>query len=178
MQVHVYIAWAPRGEGLTAAVLYAVRDAGVLGWLAREHDKHCVAAFFALNGYFGSSCASFRRSATGAIDGRWIEPATPLSADIACPLAAADRQWLSRLQTAFARQWFFSAEDPSEVAEIAAYDSERLPIRAVSVRAAQFRRFDRHRTVWVHASPSIDFDLVLYLKRRLPQDRHEAQLLA
>jgi hypothetical protein len=197
MPVHAYIAWAPRGEGLAAALLYGVRDARVLGWLAREHDKHCVAAFFALDGYYGASAvgpaqrarsvplpaaspaprASFKRSLTGDIHGRWIEQATPLSSEIACPIDAGDCRWLLRLQSSFIEDWFFRGDEARERDEIAAYAADGLPVRMLNIRSSRLRRFDRHRPVWVHASPAIDFDLVLYLKRRLPQDSHEAQLL-
>ena len=51
-------------------------------------------------------------------------------------------------------------------------------MRPINVRSAQFRRFEQRRPVWVHASPGIDFNLVLYLKKRLPLDRREARGLA
>lgn len=178
MRAHAYIAWAPRGDGLTAALFYVVREAAVSGWLAREHDKHCLSAFFVLDDRSGSPRARFRRSVSDKIDSRWIEHATPLSAEIACPMSAPDRRWLSHLQAAYVRRWFFRADDAGEGDEVVAYASQGLPLHPLNLRSTQFGHFDRRRPVWVYASPAIDFDLVLYLKRRLPQDSHEAQLLA
>ncbi len=46
MQVHSYLACAPREVGVTAALFYATRGQNVCGWLAGEHAGRCAAAFF------------------------------------------------------------------------------------------------------------------------------------
>jgi hypothetical protein len=95
-----------------------------------------------------------------------------------CPISEADCAELSRLQSAFVREWLFCPGDPLDDDEVAAYRKLELPMRPMNVRSAQFRRFEQRRPVWVYASPGIDFNLVLYLKRRLPLDRREARALA
>jgi len=177
MPVHAYIAWAPHDEGLRAALLYAAGDTGVIGWFARERNRSCSAAYFLLEGACRAPDARFRRSAGDDIDGCWLEPAIPPPWEVACPLAPADRRRLARLRAAFAAHWFFRGDDSHDLDEIEAYRSEALPLHALNVRTARFRRFERRRRVWVHASPAIDFETVLCVKDRFPEDRREARVL-
>ena len=178
MQVHAYLACAPREAGVSAALFYAAWGENVHGWLACEHDRRCAAAFFALQDYYSTRDAVFCRSVDDDVRGRWIEQAVPVTTGIRCPVPDADCGELSRLQSAFVREWLFCPDDPQDRAEVEAYRKLGLPVRAVNVRAAQLHRFDQRRPVWVHASPGIDFNLVLYLKKRLPLDRREARVLA
>lgn len=178
MQVHAYLACAPRDAGVAAALFYAARAANVRGWVACEHDRRCAAAYFALEGYYSARDAVFCRSVDDDVRGPWIEQAVPVTAPVRCPVAEADCGELARLQAAFVREWLFFPDDPRDRAEVDAYRKLGLPVRALNVRAAQFHRFDQRRPVWVHASPGIDFNLVLYLKKWLPFDRREARLRA
>jgi len=178
MQAHAYLACAPREAGVSAALFYAAWGQNVCGWLAAEHDRRASAAFFDLEGYYSTGDTIFCRSVDDDVRGRWIEQAVPVTAEIRCPIAEADCGELSRLQSAFVREWLFDPDDPRDRGEVEAYRKLGLPVRPVNVRSAQFHRFDQRRPVWVHASPGIDFNLVLYLKKRLPLDRREARVLA
>jgi hypothetical protein len=178
MQVHAYLACAPRETGVSAALFYAVSGQNVYGWLAAEHGKRAAAAFFALEDYYSTGHAVFCRSVDDDVRGKWIEESVPVITDIRCPIPEADCGEVSRLQSAFVREWLFYADDPRDRGEVEAYRKAGLPVRPINVRSAQFHRFDQRRPVWVHASPGIDFNLVLYLKKRLPLDRREARVLA
>ena len=178
MQVHSYLACAPRDMGVTAALFYVPRGENVCGWLAAGEGLRSAAAFFAVEGYYSAGAARFCRSVEDDLRGRWIEQTVPVTTDVRSPIAEADCAELSRLQSAFIREWLFYPGDPQDDDEVAAYRKLGLPVRPVNVRATQFHRFDQHRPIWVHASPGIDFNLVLYLKKRLPLDRREARALA
>jgi hypothetical protein len=178
MQVHAYLACAPREAGVAAALFYAVWGRNVCGWLAGEHDRRASAAFFALEDYYSTADAVFCRSVDDDVRGGWIAQAVPVTTEIRCPIPEADCGELSRLQSAFVREWLFCADDPRDRAEVEAYRKLGVPVRPLNVRAAQFHRFDQRRPVWVYASPGIDFNLVLDLKKRLPLDRREARVLA
>jgi hypothetical protein len=178
MQVHSYLACAPREKGVTAALFYVPRGENVCGWLASGESAGCAAAFFAVEGYYSALGARFCRSVEDDLRGRWIEQTAPVTTDIRRPIPEADCAELSRLQAAFIREWLFYPGDTQDGDEVAAYRKLELPVRSVNVRSAQFHRFDQHRPVWVHASPGIDFNLVLYLKKHLPLDRREARVLA
>lgn len=178
MQVHAYLACAPRDVGVSAALFYAASGENVHGWLACEHERRCAAAYFALEGYYSTRDAVFCRSVDDDVRSRWIEQAVPVTTEIRCPVSETGCGELSRLQSAFVHEWLFADDDPRDRAEVEAYRKLGLPVRAVNVRTAQFHRFDQRRPVWVHASPGIDFNVVLYLKKRLPLDWREARALA
>lgn len=178
MQYHSYLACAPRDVGVTAALFYVPRGTNVCGWLAGGEGARCVAAFFVVEGYYSADAARFCRSAEDDVRGRWIEQTEPVTTEIRCPLPESECAELSRLQSAFVREWFFYPADPQEGDEVAAYQKLGFRVRSANVRTTQLHRFDQHRPVWVHASPGIDFNLVLYLKKRLPLDRREARVLA
>ena len=177
MQVHAYLACAPRGAGVTAALFYAVRGEDVCGWLAHESHAGSAAAFFMLEQHYSTAETVFCRSVDDDVFGRWIKQAAPVTIDVRCPVAQSDCHELSRLQSAFVREWLFYPDAPLDHGECAAYRSLGLRVRAVNVRSSQFERFDQRRAVWVHASPGIDLNLVLYLKKRLPLDTRQLQFL-
>jgi hypothetical protein len=177
MQVHAYLACAPRDAGVSAALFYAAAGENVHGWLACEHDRRSVAAFFRLEGYYSTHDPVFCRSVDDDVRGRWIELTIPVTTAIRCPIPEDDCGELSRLQSEFVREWLFYDDDPRDRAEVEAYRKLGLPVRAVNVRAAQLHRFDQRRSVWVHASPGIDFNVVLCLTKRLPLNWREARAL-
>lgn len=178
MQVHSYLACAPRDIGVSAALFYVPRGTNLLGWLAGRAGGRWAAVFFAVEDYFAVRGARFCRSVDDDPRGPWLEESVPVTTGIRCPVTEDDCAELSRIQAAFVREWFFAAGDPAERDEEDAYRVLGYPVQALNVRSAQFHRFDRQRPVWVHASPGIDFNVVLYLKKRLPLDRREARVLA
>ena len=178
MQVHSYLACTPRKAGVTAAMFYAPWGRNVCGWLAGGHADRCGGVFFAVEGDYSTGHARFCRSADDDVRGGWIQEVALATTEIRCPISGADCAGLLRLQSAFVREWLFCPDDPLDHDEVAAYLKLGLPLRPVNVRAAQFHRFEQRRPVWVCASPGIDFNLVLYLKKRLPLDRREARALA
>jgi hypothetical protein len=177
MQAHAYLACAPRGAGLAAALFYTMRGKDACGWIAHERHAGCAAAFFALRNHGLSAETVYCRSVGDDAFGSWIEQAAPVTNDVRCPISETDCRELSAMRSAFVRAWLFSADDPLEEEECAAYRKLGLPLRPVNVRSAQFHRFDRNRAVWVHASPGIDLGIVLYLKRRLPLDGRQGRFL-
>lgn len=177
MQVHAYLACAPREAGVTAALFYAVRAANVYGWLTREREGGCAAAFFAMERYYSPAHTLFCRSVDDDVYGKWIEQTAPVTTEIGSPVPEAERHELARLQSAFIGEWLFYPDDPRAHDEVEAYRNLGLPVRPVNVRSSQFHRFDQNRPAWVYASPRIDLNVVLYLKQRLPLDNHEARVL-
>jgi hypothetical protein len=178
MQVRSYLACAPHEAGVTAAMFYAPWGQSVCGWLAGGHAERCAGVFFAVEGYYSTGNARFCRSVDDDVRGEWIEEVALATTKIRCPISEADCAELSRLQSAFAREWLFCPDNPIDDDEVAAYRKLGLPLRPINVRSTQFRRFEQRRPVWVYASPGIDFNLVLYLKKRPPLNHREARALA
>jgi len=178
MQAHAYLACAPQGAGVSVALFYAACGHDICGWFAHEHVHRCAAAFFAVEDYYTAAGTHFCRSVDDDVHGPWIEQSAPVTTEIRCPIGEDDCLELSRLSSAYIREWLFFADEPRDHDEAALYRSLGLPVRPVNVRAAQFHCFDRNRPVWVHASPGIDLNVVLFLKKRLPASHREARFVA
>jgi hypothetical protein len=178
MHAHAYLACAPRGAGLAAALFYAMRGKDACGWIAHERHAACAAAFFVLRDHGLSAEAVCCRSVGDDPFGSWIEQAVPVTNEVRCPISDADCRELSETRSAFVRTWLFTPDDPLEEEERAAYRKLGLPLRPVNIRSTQFHRFDRNRAVWVHASPGIDLSIVLFVKKRLPLDGRQGRFLS
>lgn len=176
MDVHSYIACAPRGAGVALAMFYLVAGKSVRGWFAREHDARSASAYFALEPSHPAGAMLFCRSVDDDPHGKWIGHTLPVTTGIRCPLSDSECRELARRRAAFGLEWLFSPDDPRDRDEVESYRKLGLPTRPLNVRSAQFGRFDRNRAVWVHASAGIDLELVLCLKERLPADRRDAIL--
>lgn len=170
MQVHSYLATAPRAAGVVTALFYAVVGESACGWYTGVNELQLAAAFFALEQYYSTQETAYCRSVSGDLRGRWIVETAPLTTDIRCPLTEPVCHELSRLQSDFVREWIWYAADPRDSAEVDAYRKLGWSPRSINVRATQLTRFERSRPVWVYTSPGTDLNLVLAVKKHWLSD--------
>jgi hypothetical protein len=170
MQVHCYLATAPRASGVVCALFYAVLGENVCGWYTGTPDLEIAAAFFALEQYYSTQETVYCRSVSGDLRGGWIVETAPITTDIRCPLAEPVCHELSRLQSEFVREWIWYLGDPRCGEEEDAYGKLGFSPRPINVRASQLHRFDCSRPVWVHTSPGTDLNLVLSIKKHWLSD--------
>lgn len=170
MQPRFFLAITPRGAGLSAALFYRVAGSDVQGWFTGARDHGRESRFFVLERYFHDEPTVLWRSAEGDARGRWIADGTARARDVHSPMPEAACLELERLQSAFAAEWLFYADDPRAAPEIDAYRRLELPVGTVNVRSSQFARFDRGGPTWTYASPDTDLNVVLHLARRWTLD--------
>lgn len=178
MQPCFYLAITPRGAGLAAALFYRVDGVDIQGWFTGARNHGFLSKFFALERYYGEGPAVFWRSMDGGGRGRWMAGDTSRVSNLHSPLPEAACHELERLQSAFAAEWLFYADDPRAVREMDEYRRLGLPVGAVNVRSSQLARFDRRGPTWIYASPDTDLNVVAYLMRHWALDYRGAPAAA
>lgn len=178
MQVHSYLATAPRAAGVASALFYAVLGENVCGWCTGVPDMQVTTAFFALEQYYSTQETVYCRSAGGDLRGGWIMDTAPITTDIRCPLAEPVCHELAHLQSEFVREWIWYVGDPRSGEEVDAYGKLGFSPRAINVRASQLPRFDHSRQTWVYMSPGTDLNLVLAIKKHWLSDSGQLRTFA
>jgi hypothetical protein len=178
MQVHSYLATAPRAAGVTSALFYAVLGENVCGWCTGVPDMQVATAFFALEQYYSTHETVYCRSTDGDLRGSWIVDTAPVTTDIRCPLTEPVCRELSHLQSEFVREWIWYSGDPGSAEETDAYRKLGFSPRPINVRASQLHRFDCSRQVWVYMSPGTDLNLVLAIKKHWLSDSGQLRAFA
>jgi hypothetical protein len=177
MQVHSYLATAPRAAGVQCALFYLTLGENVCGWCTGANDDGIVSAYFALELYYAAQPTVYCRSAGGDLRGAWQVESAPITTEIRCPLPEPVIHDLLRHQSDFGREWLWYAGEPGSGAESDAYRKLGLSPRTVNIRSSQLPRFDRSRPVWVHTSPGTDLNLVLSVKKHWLSDSGQLRAL-
>jgi len=178
MQVHSYLATAPRAAGVVSALFYAVLGENACGWYTGSGEFGITSAFFALEQYYATQPTVYCRSASGDLRGAWIVETAPITTDIRCPLDEPVCHELARLQSEFVREWIWYAGEPGNGEESEAYRKLGLSPRPINIRASQLQRFDRSRAAWVYMTPGTDLNLVLAVKKHWLSDSGKLRAFA
>ncbi|HVL35424.1 MAG TPA: hypothetical protein VM489_07135, partial [Burkholderiales bacterium] len=134
----VFIAYAPRGEGLRCALAYLSSDADVYGWYTGPRDDAGLEArYFLLEGFYGSGPVAHAAVPAAELHAPWA-------------LDEARRHELARLQEAFAREWLVYPDDARAGAEREAYAAAELAAGAVNVRFARLHRLSTLQPTWTY----------------------------
>jgi hypothetical protein len=165
MQAHGILRYAPRGPGLTAAVLYLIVGEHVYGWYTGAVGQSFAAAFFALEHFYSRHPTRFLRSVEDDLYGPWVEHPSPEVIEARNPVPDTVAHELARLQSAFVDEWLFFADAPEARRDIEAYERLGLPVRDVNIQSRQFERFDRSQPIWRFTLPGTDLNLIEYLAR-------------
>ncbi len=170
MQPRFYLANAPRGAGVAAALFYLADGEDVCGWFTGARNHGCESMYFALEHYYAKEPTVFWRSMGDDVHGRWAAGDSSTVSGIHCPVPESACHELERLQAEFADEWLFYADDPRAAKEIDAFRQLGMPVGQVNVRSSQLGRFDRTQPTWTYASPGIDLNLIAYLARHWKLD--------
>jgi hypothetical protein len=178
MQVHSYLASAPRAAGVVSALFYAVLGENACGWYTGANANEIATGYFALEQYYSTNETSYCRSCGGDLRGHWIVESAPITTDIRCPLTEPVCRELAHLQSEFAREWLWYEGDPRALEEVDAYRKLGLSPRPINIRASQLPRLDRSRALWVYTSPGTDLNLVLSIKKHWLSDSGQLRAFA
>jgi hypothetical protein len=168
----VYLAYAPRGAGLLAAVVYVAVGEDVYGWWTGASNSDFPAAYFRLEDFFSVSGTTFHASRGSDLYGGWAfnySSSTP-ELDKAVPVEQDMAHELERMQDAFWAEWLFFSEDKGAAAEIAAYASSELPLQTVNIKTSKLNKLNKDDVIWTYASTGIDLDIIDYMRARWPLD--------
>jgi hypothetical protein len=152
--LRVFLAYAPRGAGLRAAVAYLPRTRDVYGWYTGPREDGSMASeYFLLEDLYTSGQAGY--AASGDLYGGWVRD------DVLC-------HELARLQEAFRREWLCYRSDPAAAKELEAYARDELPAGDVIVRHERLGRFSKLQPSWTFYSPGFERTVLKHLSKRWP----------
>jgi hypothetical protein len=153
---NIFLAYAPRGSGLRAAVAYLVEGSDAYGWFTGPRQDTSVAGeFFLLEGLYTAGAARYESVPQLALHSGWS-------------LGEARRHELARLQDVFAREWLFYRDDPAAMKELEAYAEAELAAGEVNVRFARLSKFDTAQPNWTFYSPGFERTVLRHLARHWP----------
>jgi hypothetical protein len=167
-----YLAYAPRGAGVMCALCYFVDDPHVFGWWIGARGFELMPAYFMLESFYSAAQTRFFATEGSDLYGSWRFDYERDPPELADPVPVEDSvcHRLEALQSEFAAEWLFFADDPNCAAETADYEAAGLPVQAANIRYRRLKRFETGRPVWTFASPEADLNLVDYLRARWPLD--------
>ena len=167
-----YLAYAPRGAGVLCALCYFTENPHVCGWWTGARGLEFAPGYFMLESFYSTAETRFFAAAGGDLYGGWRYDYERDPPELSDPVPVDDGicHRLEALQSAFAAEWLFLADDPDSAPEIAEYEAAGLPVQPVNIRYRRLKRFEAGRPVWTFASADADLNLVAYLRSRWPLD--------
>jgi hypothetical protein len=152
--LRLFLAYAPRGAGLRAAVAYVPHRRDVCGWFTGpREDGGTASAYFVLEDLYTTGEA--RYAASDDLFSGWLRD------DALC-------HQLARLQEAFRREWLFYHSDPGASAELAAYAQDELAAGEVNIRHERMGRLSKLQPNWTYYSPGFERTVLRHLMQRWP----------
>lgn len=172
LNTECFLAYAPRGVGLLAAVVYTVVDEDVYGWYIGAQGNEYYASYFMLEHFFSMHATAFYRTLENDVYGTWILAFPPVEQRLDRPVPVPEN-WchaLVQAQIGFSKHWLYYQDDPDAPDEIAACHEAELPVGAVNVRVKRLNKFDRGDVVWTYASAHCNLNVIDYLRDNWPLD--------
>lgn len=168
----VYVAFEPTGRGLLCAVIYTVADGDVYGWWIGRQDQAYPSAFFMLPAFLTSASPAFLATrGTDAFGGWAFDYAAPRPAlDQPIPIDEALRDRLNELQSTFASEWLFRAEDKTIVRDLGDYARLGVTVQEVNVKSNRLKQMTKAEPVWTYSGHGLSMEIVEYLATRWPLD--------
>ena len=141
----IFLAHAPRGEGLRCALAYLSGERDVYGWYTGpRHDASIASAYFLISDYYTNQPMGYE-----AVD--QAELHSPWSLD------EARRHDLARMQEAFVREWLQDRQVPAGLA-------------GLQLRADRLDGLSKLQPTWTHYSPGFARGVLRFLAKRWPLD--------
>jgi hypothetical protein len=126
-----YLAYAPRGAGVLCALCYFTANTHVCGWWTGARGLEFAPGYFMLESFYATAGTRFFAAAGGDLYGGWRCDYERDPPELSDPVPVDDGicHRLEALQSAFAAEWLFLADDPASAPEIAEYEAAGLPVQ-------------------------------------------------
>lgn len=170
---HTWIAYAPRGAGLLAAVFYFETQHHVYGWFGGTRDGEFSSAFFMLADFFTQEPTRLYLTQGTDIYGGWsLRASAGAVKALEAPIPADETLCveLDRLQGAFWTEWLIAEDEHGAAPERAAYEARGLPFMHVNIKSHRLDRLECHGPVWQYRSPGADATVLGGLTAHWPLD--------
>lgn len=139
----LFLAHAPRGEGLRCALAYLSGERDVYGWFTGPRkDASIASCYFLIEGYYTNRPMAYDFVAQDELHGAWS-------------LEEARRHELARMQDAFVHEWLQDRDVPAGWT-------------GLQVRPDMLTRFSTQQPTWTHYSPGFARGVLRILAKRWP----------
>lgn len=153
---NVFVAYAPRGNGLRCGLFYLTSGEDAYGWFTGPRDDLSVASqYFLLEGLYTMRPTRYDTVRADALHSAWL-------------LDEARRHELAATQEAFAREWLVYRDDPRSLKELEAYAEAELAAGEVNLRFERLAKLDRAQPTWTYYSPAFQGTVLRQLAKRWP----------
>ena len=143
----IFLAHAPRGEGLRCALAYLSGERDVYGWFTGPRkDASIASGYFLIEGYYANQPMAYEMVDPERLHSAWS-------------LAEPRRHELARMQDAFVHEWL---EDRDV----------RAGWAGLQVREGMLTRFSTQQPTWTHYSPGFQHGVLRVLTNRWPLAYH------
>ncbi len=152
----VFIAYAPRGEGLRCALGYFASGRDVYGWFTGPNGAASVASlYFVLEDFYSQNAPRYAAAQALELHAGWL-------------LDEKRCHQLAELQEMFAAEWLFQRADAKAEREIEAYDRAQLALGEVNLRFERLNKLSKLQPTWSYYSPDFERGVLKALARRWP----------
>ena len=152
----VFLAYAPRGEGLRCALAYLSSDRDVYGWYGGPNGPDEIASlYFVLEDYHSPHEPRYAAAQGLELHSGWI-------------MDEARTHELAALQEMFVAEWLFRRSDPGAQKEVEAYDRAQLALGELNVRYEKLNKLSRQQPNWTYYSPGFEHGVLRVLSKRWP----------
>ena len=151
---------------LCAVALLTVEE-NVYGWYTGAQGSAFPASFFMLENFYSIRNTVFYRSQQDDVYDGWaiVNPAAEIEVDRPVPVQEELCHELEHMQSAFAQEWLFYADDPTAQLEMQSYRKEGLPVRPVNIKARKLNKLAQNCAIWTYAAPGMDLNIVDFLRK-------------
>jgi hypothetical protein len=143
----IFLAHAPRGEGLRCALAYLSDERDVYGWFTGPRKDVTIAScYFLIEGYYTNRPMAYQAVDLADLHSAWS-------------LDEPRRHELARMQEAFVHEWLQDRE-------------VRAGWTGLQVREDALARFSTQQPTWTHYSPGFARGVLRFLAKRWPLAYH------
>ena len=152
----VFLAYAPRGNGLRCALAYLSDRHDVFGWFTGpDSSGGLVALYFVLEGFYSDREPRYAAARGLDLHTGWL-------------LDQKRCHELASLQDAFAAEWLFYRSDPTAQDELGAYSRAELAIGDANIRFERLNKLSKLQPTWTFYSAAFEHGVVRRLSKRWP----------
>lgn len=165
MQPKIHICQSAGQASSLSACFYLETGGELYGWRLTSRGHRFAAAFFMLENFYNLNKPPLYRSVEDDVYGPWISDYPQRREEIRCPLPELVIHELERFQSIFVQEWLFFENDPDAEGEVALYEKQHFPVRAVNIKFRKLSRLLKQQSRWEYCTPGFDMYVPEYLQK-------------
>ena len=168
----VYLAYTPRGAGLSCALMYLKAEPDIFGWWIGRQAADFHTAYFRLADFYSTGTTMYASEGSDLYGGWKYELTSGRSKPLDPPLPVASdvSHVLEQAQDAFCGEWLVLAGDKDRQQQQRAYADAELAWSEVNFQFSRLNKFIKDEAAWRYYSSGFEAAIGQYVMRRWPID--------